>query len=169
MNQTVDPYAILGVSRDASRDQVARAYRRLAKRYHPDLRGDAQASEQMREGNQAWEILSSPLRRASYDADARAGSPSPGHWSAPRRASPTPSQRARSAAWTPPPTTASYARPYPGRYVGDEGRSWPGVVMLVIVGLVALLAAFAGILPFPLLGFALLLFARGLFGGSESR
>jgi hypothetical protein len=41
--------------------------------------------------------------------------------------------------------------------------------MLVIVGLVALLAAFAGILPFPLLGFALLLFARGLFGGSESR
>ena len=161
---TVDPYAILGVPRDATREQVARAYRRLAKRYHPDLRDDAQASEQMRKVNQAWEILSSPLRRANYDGDALARSSRRAHWSASRPASAPPTRHAASTAWAPPPTTAHYTRWYPGPPPADESPSWPGVVMLVVIGLVGLFAVFAGIVPIPLIGFALLLFARGLLG-----
>ncbi len=48
-----DPYQILGVSRDASEDEIRQAYRRLAKKYHPDLNpGDAQAAQKMNEINE---------------------------------------------------------------------------------------------------------------------
>jgi len=67
MNRTtLDPYATLGVPRGASDRQVQQAYRRLARRYHPDLHPDAEATERMQRVNQAWEILSSSTRRASY-------------------------------------------------------------------------------------------------------
>ena len=67
MTQTpIDPYATLGVGRDASPAQVARAYHRLAKELHPDLRGDA-TGERMREVNAAWEILSDPGKRAAWE------------------------------------------------------------------------------------------------------
>jgi curved DNA-binding protein CbpA len=65
--RTFDPYAVLGVSRDASPLQVARAHRRLAKRHHPDLHPGADTSEDMRRINEAWQILSNPVRRADYD------------------------------------------------------------------------------------------------------
>jgi curved DNA-binding protein CbpA len=91
--RTLDPYAILGVSRDATPLQVARAHRRLAKRHHPDLQAaDAAtaAAEQMRLINEAWAILSNPLRRSEFDHDYPvAGTPaaatSSSHW-APNRA-----------------------------------------------------------------------------------
>ena len=67
---TSDPYAVLGIPRYASDQQIQRAYRRLAKRYHPDLHPDARTSQQMRRINQAWEILSSPESRARYDAES---------------------------------------------------------------------------------------------------
>jgi DnaJ-class molecular chaperone len=77
----LDPYAVLGVPRDASALQVARARRRLAKRYHPDLHPGQDVSESMRRINEAWHILSSAIRRAEYDrAHPRAGTPSSGHW-----------------------------------------------------------------------------------------
>lgn len=60
-----DPYAILGVSRAAGREEIARAYRRLAKRHHPDL--TATPSPTMVRINEAWHILSSPIRRARWD------------------------------------------------------------------------------------------------------
>ena len=84
--RTPDPYAVLGVPRDASPLQVARAHRRLAKRHHPDLHeGAAEAAERMRRINEAWATLSSPLRRAEYDrANPAAGTPSGGHWGASR-------------------------------------------------------------------------------------
>ena len=66
VRRTLDPYAILGVSRDATPLQVARAHRQLAKRHHPDLQAaDAAiaAAEQMRLINEAWAILSNPGRR----------------------------------------------------------------------------------------------------------
>ena len=63
----IDPYAVLGVARDASPLQVARARRRLAKRFHPDLHPDQEVSESMRRVNEAWFILSSAVRRAEYD------------------------------------------------------------------------------------------------------
>src|SRR5438034_7970504 len=63
---SIDPYATLGVAREATPAQIARAYRQLAKELHPDLRGDA-TGERMREVNAAWEILSDPGKRAAWD------------------------------------------------------------------------------------------------------
>ena len=63
---------MLGIPRRANERQVRQAYRRLAKRYHPDLHPDATASERMRRVNRAWEVLSSPAERAAYDARAGA-------------------------------------------------------------------------------------------------
>ncbi|HEX2765416.1 MAG TPA: J domain-containing protein [Candidatus Limnocylindria bacterium] len=61
----IDPYATLGVPRTASRDEIARAYRRLAKRYHPDA--GATPTGTMSRINEAWHILSDPNRRAEWD------------------------------------------------------------------------------------------------------
>jgi curved DNA-binding protein CbpA len=84
--RTLDPYATLGVPRDASPLQVARAHRRLAKRHHPDLHeGADEAAARMRRINEAWAILSNPTRRSEYDrAFPEAGTPSAGHWAASR-------------------------------------------------------------------------------------
>jgi curved DNA-binding protein CbpA len=84
--RVLDPYAVLGVSRDASALQVARAHRRLAKRHHPDLHeGALEAAERMRRINEAWAVLSNPTRRAEYDRSyPSAGTPSGGHWGASR-------------------------------------------------------------------------------------
>ena len=66
--RTLDPYAVLGVSREATPLQVARAHRRLAKRHHPDLHeGATDAADAMRRINEAWWVLSNPIRRADYD------------------------------------------------------------------------------------------------------
>ena len=80
-----DPYGVMGLPRDASAAQVAQAYRRLAKRFHPDLHPDGAGADRMRAVNEAWEVLSSPDRRASYDGSHPANAPPPnGHWSASR-------------------------------------------------------------------------------------
>ena len=76
--QTLDPYAVLGVSREATTLQIARAHRRLAKRHHPDL-NPGEDAERMRRINEAWQILSIPARRAAYDAVR--GRVATGHWS----------------------------------------------------------------------------------------
>lgn len=78
---TFDPYATLGIPAGASRAEAARAHRRLAKRYHPDLNRRPDAAERMRRINEAWRILSNPARRANYDAGRRAASWS-GTWQA---------------------------------------------------------------------------------------
>ena len=84
--RTLDPYAVLGVARDATPLQVARAHRRLAKAHHPDLHeGAAQAADRMRDINEAWAVLSNPARRGDYDRDhPSSGTPSSGHWGASR-------------------------------------------------------------------------------------
>ena len=87
--RTLDPYAILGLSRDATPLQVARAHRRLAKRHHPDLHAGAEtateAADRMRSINEAWSILSNPVRRREYDsAFPSSGKPAAGHWAASR-------------------------------------------------------------------------------------
>ena len=62
----IDPYAILGVPRTATRDEIARAYRRLAKQHHPDA-GAAVPTTAMARINEAWHILSDPIRRSSWE------------------------------------------------------------------------------------------------------
>ena len=84
--RTIDPYAVLGVPRDASALQVARAHRRLAKRHHPDLHeGAAEAADRMRRINEAWYVLSNAGRRADYDRlHPTAGTAGGGHWATSR-------------------------------------------------------------------------------------
>lgn len=68
-----DPYQILGVSRDASEDEIRQAYRRLAKKYHPDLNpGDVQAAQKMNEINEAYDLLKNPQAYRQQQAQQRA-------------------------------------------------------------------------------------------------
>ncbi|NES95876.1 MAG: J domain-containing protein [Desertifilum sp. SIO1I2] len=61
-------YQILGVSRDASLDEIKKVYRRLARQFHPDLNpGDKSAEEKFKEIGEAYDVLSDPSRRAQYD------------------------------------------------------------------------------------------------------
>jgi curved DNA-binding protein len=67
-----DYYKILGVSSDASSDEIKRVYRRLARQYHPDLNpGDKAAEEKFKDIGEAYEILSDPNKRSQYDRFAR--------------------------------------------------------------------------------------------------
>ena len=63
-----DYYKILGVSKDASEDEVKRAYRKLARKYHPDVNpGDTSSEEKFKEISEAHEVLSDKEKRAGYD------------------------------------------------------------------------------------------------------
>lgn len=69
-----DYYEVLGVDRNASEDELKKAYRKLAKKYHPDLNpGDAEAEKNFKEANEAYEVLSDSGKRARYDQFGHAG------------------------------------------------------------------------------------------------
>ena len=63
----VDPYAELDVSRDASSEEIRRAYRQVARRHHPDVNQDPGGAERFSAAARAYEILSDPAARARYD------------------------------------------------------------------------------------------------------
>ena len=116
-----NPYTVLGVTKTASREEIARAYRRLAKQHHPDA--GAPPSALMGRINDAWHVLSDQGRRARWDQAHAVLPPPPAHW-APAR--PNFEERAR------PP-----AQPDVPPSVMDSGR----VTFLVIAGIVVLVGA----------------------------
>jgi curved DNA-binding protein len=62
-----DYYYILGVDRNAGEKEIKRAYRKLAREFHPDVNPDAQAEERFKEINEAYQVLSDPEKRTKYD------------------------------------------------------------------------------------------------------
>ena len=75
-----DPYEVLGVARDASEQQIKKAFRQLARELHPDVNAhDPDAEEKFKEAAEAYEILSDPERRATYDRYGHEGLRSGGY------------------------------------------------------------------------------------------
>src|SRR5918911_5058132 len=62
-----DPYEVLGVARDADDAEIKKAFRRLARQLHPDVNSAETAEEDFKEAAEAYEILSDPERKATYD------------------------------------------------------------------------------------------------------
>jgi len=120
-----DYYAALGVSPTANRDEIRAAYRRLARRHHPDVNpsyeDDVAATEYMRHLNAAYAILNDPQRRADYDRQRWTQSP-------PRQETSTRTGQTQSppedAAWGPQTGGGRWRAPKPRQVIYDQ--SMPG-------------------------------------------
>ena len=106
-----DYYSILGAGREATREEIERRYKRLARRHHPDRGGD---EEEMKTLNEAWRVLGNEDSRRAYDS---------------RRARPREAYRAHTPAASP----SAHADPLSGRIVGALLCVFAGLVLLFLV------------------------------------
>ena len=72
MTPSSDYYALLGLPRNATDEQIKKAFRRMAMEYHPDRNSSSEANERFKEVNEAYEVLSDPQKRAFYDRTGQA-------------------------------------------------------------------------------------------------
>jgi hypothetical protein len=115
MQKTPTHYELLNVARDASPDQIKKAYRKLAQKLHPDRNPDPSASDEMGRINAAHDVLADPGRRAAYDAQLATQARQAREEAASRK----PAQAAqRGAAPTPPPVRP--ARPTSRNKTADK-------------------------------------------------
>lgn len=129
-----DLYELLGVAREASREEIAQAWRRRARAEHPDSRpGDAAAPGRFRALAGAWHVLGDPGRRAAYDrALGRDG---------PGRAVIPPASRMAQGTWPPVPAPPLWAGPVriegPGQVPGPSGQyQEEGIPPVVLAALI---------------------------------
>jgi curved DNA-binding protein len=72
--KNTDYYKILGVAKDASTEEIKKAYRKLALKYHPDRnQGNKESEEKFKEANEAYAVLSDPEKRKQYDTFGSTG------------------------------------------------------------------------------------------------
>ena len=131
----LDPYAVLGLSRDATAAQIAQARRRLSRQFHPDVNSAQDAAARFDEVQRAFSLLSDPAARAEYDrasghpgapraARESGAGPGPAHGIAVQPASVDfghlgPSRPAADAT-----VTVSWTGVRPSRITGDQGTEW---------------------------------------------
>ncbi len=127
MTDDRDPYHVLGVPAGATAEQIASAYRRLARRHHPDVSTMTGAEQRMAEINAAWTLLRDPHKRAAWDREhgiaghhAAAGATGPGPNGATTGTPwPAPGTYRRSTAWRRGPGGEGAAGPPPGNPRGS--------------------------------------------------
>lgn len=115
MAEPLDAYKVLQVDPEAEDEVIQAAYRRLARKYHPDLAAGTEAAFRMAAINAAWELIGEPAGRAAYDRARLSSSSTPAGPSGPQAAAPAPTRREHqptaggrpAAAPPPPPETVS--------------------------------------------------------------
>ena len=115
MPEPIDAYKVLQVDSEAEDEVIQAAYRRLARKYHPDMGGGPEAAARMLAINAAWELIGEPDARAVYDLARRAGADPGGR---------VPGGRAGQASAAPPATTPPWPEPSQPSPPETVSRDW---------------------------------------------